>query len=218
MNTPRTGRFFHLIRALARSANTSYVPAVLSTDMLLKGYRNGVFPMAINDRGDIAWFSPDPRAVIPLDDCFHVPRSLQRTLRQKKFEISVDREFPRVIRACAKTHGDTWISREIVESYCLLHAEGYAHSIETWFDGELAGGLYGVHLGGAFFGESMFHRVTDASKVALVTLVERLRTRGFALLDTQWMTPHLERFGTTLVSKAEYRKRLEHALQLTPPF
>jgi len=191
---------------------------VLNTESLLKGYRNGIFPMAINARGDIAWFSPDPRAVIPLDERFHVPHSLRRTLKQKKFDVTFDREFPRVIRACAKTHGDTWISREIVESYCLLHAEGHAHSVETWIDGELTGGLYGVHVGGAFFGESMFHYVTDGSKVALVALVERLRPRGFALLDTQWMTPHLERFGTMLLSKQEYHKHLEVALKLAAEF
>ena len=196
----------------------TYVQGVLNTESLLKGYRNGIFPMAINARGDIAWFSPDPRAVIPLDERFHVPHSLRRTLKQKKFDVTFDREFPRVIRACAKTHGDTWISREIVESYCLLHAEGHAHSVETWVDGELTGGLYGVHVGGAFFGESMFHYVTDGSKVALVALVERLRSRGFALLDTQWMTPHLERFGTLLLSKREYHKRLETALKLAAEF
>lgn len=196
----------------------TYVGGVLSTESLLKGYRNGIFPMAINERGDIAWFSPDPRAVIPLDERFHIPHSLRRTLKQKKFDVTFDREFPRVIRACAKTHGGTWISRELIESYCLLHAEGHAHSVETWVDGELAGGLYGVHLAGAFFGESMFHFVTDGSKVALVALVERLRDRGFALLDTQWMTSHLERFGTMLLSKQEYRKRLDVALKLAAEF
>jgi leucyl/phenylalanyl-tRNA--protein transferase len=191
---------------------------VLSTELLLKGYRNGIFPMAINNRGDIAWFSPDPRAIIPLDDRFHVPRSLQRVLKQKKFDITCDRDFPAVIRACAKSHGDTWISREIVESYCLLHANGHAHSVEVWREGKLVGGLYGVHIGGVFFGESMFHRVTDASKVALVTLVDRLRSRGFALLDTQWMTPHLERFGTFVIPKQEYLEQLEPALTLPVEF
>lgn len=191
---------------------------MLSTELLLKGYRHGIFPMAINARGDIAWFSPDPRAVIPLDDRFHVPHSLRRTLKQNRFEITCDRDFPAVIRACAKSHGQTWISREIMESYCRLHAAGHAHSLETWVDGKLAGGLYGVHLGGAFFGESMFHHVTDASKVALVALVERLRSRSFVLLDTQWMTPHLERFGTLLLSKQEYHKRLDAALKLAAEF
>jgi len=186
----------------------------LTTELLLKGYSAGIFPMAINARGDIAWFSPDPRAIIPLDERFHVSKSLGRTVRQNKFEITMDRDFPGVIRACAKTHGDTWISREIVEAYSLLHADGHAHSIETWLDGQLAGGLYGVHVGGAFFGESMFHRATDASKVALVALVEHLRARGFALLDTQWMTPHLERFGTRLVSKDAYLQMLNDAVKM----
>jgi len=174
--------------------------------------------MAINNQGDIAWFSPDPRAIIPLDDRFHVPRSLQRVLKQKKFGITFDQGFPAVIRACSKSHGETWISREIVEGYCLLHAEGHAHSVEVWREGKLVGGLYGVHIGGAFFGESMFHRVTDACKVALVTLVERLRSRGFALLDTQWMTPHLERFGTFVIPKHEYLEQLEPALKLAVEF
>lgn len=186
----------------------------LTSDLLLKGYRTGIFPMAINLRGDLAWFSPDPRALIPLDSRFHVPKSLQRTLRQKKFEITLDRDFTGVIRACAKTHGDTWISKEIIEAYSRLHAEGRAHSVEARLDGKLVGGLYGVHVGGAFFGESMFHLATDASKVALVGLVEHLRARGFALLDTQWMTPHLERFGTTLVSKADYLRMLEDAVKM----
>ena len=186
----------------------------LTTELLLKGYCAGIFPMAINLRGDLAWFSPDPRALIPLDERFHVSKSLQRTLRQKKFEITLDQDFPAVIRACSKTHGDTWISRQIIEAYSLLHAEGHAHSVETRLDGELVGGLYGVHVGGAFFGESMFHLAIDASKVALVGLVEHLRARGFALLDTQWTTPHLERFGTTLVSKEAYLKILEAAVKM----
>lgn len=191
------------------------IPTVtLTTDILLKGYRSGIFPMAINLRGDLAWFAPDPRALIPLDERFHVSKSLQRTLRQKKFEITLDQDFPGVIRACSKTHGDTWISRQIIEAYSLLHAEGHAHSVETRLDGELVGGLYGVHVGGAFFGESMFHLATDASKVALVGLVEHLRARGFAMLDTQWTTPHLERFGTTLVSKEAYLKILEAAVKM----
>ena len=170
--------------------------------------------MAINLRGDIAWFSPDPRAVIPLDARFHISRSLGRTLRQKKFEVTFDEDFPAVLRACAKTHGDTWISREIMEAYSRLHAEGHAHSIETRIDGKLAGGLYGVHVGGAFFGESMFHFVTDASKVALAALVEHLRARRFALLDTQWMTSHLESFGTFLMSKQEYFAALDAAVAM----
>jgi leucyl/phenylalanyl-tRNA--protein transferase len=192
--------------------------SVLSAEILLKGYRAGIFPMAINKLGEIAWFSPDPRALIPLDERFHVSQTLQRTRKRRKFEVTFDRDFTAVIRACSDSHGETWISAEIIESYRRLHAEGHARSVEAWHAGKLAGGLYGVHIGGAFFGESMFYRVTDASKVALVALVERLRARSFALLDTQWMTPHLEHFGTFLVSKQEYLRRLEQALKLDRKF
>lgn len=185
---------------------------MLSTDQLLLAYRVGVFPMAINARGDLAWFSPDPRALIPLDERFHVPHGLRRTLRRGRFEVTFDQDFAGVIRGCAATHGETWISKEILEGYGRLHGEGHAHSVEARLDGRLAGGLYGVHIGGAFFGESMFHLEPDASKVALVALVERLRTRGFLLLDTQWLTPHLARFGTYLVPKSEYLRRLAQAV------
>lgn len=180
--------------------------------LILAGYAHGIFPMAVNDRGDIAWFSPDPRAIIPLDDRFHVPHGLQRALRKRRFEITVDQDFPAVIRACANSHGSTWISRQIIRSYCELHREGHAHSVEARLNGRLVGGLYGVHLGGAFFGESMFHHATDASKVALVALVERLRERGFTLLDTQWQTPHLARFGATEIPKSDYLRLLQAAL------
>lgn len=168
--------------------------------------------MAINDRGDLGWFSPDPRALIPLDDRFHVSHGLRRTLDKNRFEITVDEDFEAVIRSCSKCHGATWISPEILKSYCQLHHEGHAHSIETRLEGNLVGGLYGVHIGGAFFGESMFHRETDASKVALVALVERLRSQGFVLLDTQWMTPHLMQFGTFEIPKREYLKLLREAV------
>jgi leucyl/phenylalanyl-tRNA--protein transferase len=174
--------------------------------------------MAINERGDIAWFSPDPRAIIPLDERFHVSHSLRLKLRQNEFEITIDTDFEAVMRACAKSHGDTWISPEIIDSYCQLHREGYAHSIETRLKGKLVGGLYGVHIGGAFFGESMFYRVADASKVALVALVQRMRERGFALLDTQWMTAHLAQFGTYLIPKAEYLRLLENAIAMERAF
>ena len=170
--------------------------------------------MATDPRGDIAWFSPDPRALIPLDERFHVAHGLRRVLKKKKFEVTIDQEFAGVIRACSKTHGDTWISEEILEAYCQLHREGHAHSVEARLDGELAGGLYGVRIGGAFFGESMFHHAPEASKVALVALVERLRARGFALLDTQWMTPHLAQFGTFEVPRGEYLRLLAAALAL----
>src|SRR5437879_3882414 len=141
---------------------------MIPPELLLQSYRLGVFPMAMED-DSIGWFSPDPRAIIPLED-FHVPHALRRVQRKKIFEIKIDNDFSGVIRACAKRK-DTWINREIVESYERLHELGRAHSVEAWSKNKLAGGLYGVAIGGAFFGESMFHRVTDASKIALVALV-----------------------------------------------
>ncbi|HEY2434989.1 MAG TPA: leucyl/phenylalanyl-tRNA--protein transferase [Vicinamibacterales bacterium] len=179
---------------------------------LLNAYASGWFPMAATP-GDIRWYSPDPRGIIPLDT-FHVPSRLTRTLRSRGFEIRVDTAFRDVIEACAARRDDdgNWIDAEIVESYCALHDKGFAHSMETWRDGQLAGGLYGVALGGAFFGESMFHRVTDASKAALVALVEHLRRRGFVLLDTQWVTDHLVQFGAIEVPRRRYLRLLDEAL------
>jgi leucyl/phenylalanyl-tRNA---protein transferase len=172
--------------------------------------------------GEIRWFSPDPRGVIPLDT-FRVPQRLARVWRRGRFEISVNRAFGEVIEACAVIDRDpddpgTWITREIIESYGTLHTRGLAHSVEAWHDGRLAGGLYGVSLGGAFFGESMFHRETDASKIALIALVERLRARGYQLLDTQWSTPHLEQFGAMDIPRRDYLQRLESALRLSCDF
>ena len=184
---------------------------MLDPELLLAAYRRGIFPMAMGRRGQLGWFSPDPRALIPLDERFHISHGTKRALKKKTFEITVDTEFDAVIRACSSSHGETWISEEIVQSYCELHRQGHAHSVEARLSGKLAGGLYGVHIGGAFFGESMFHYETDASSIALVALVERLRARGFALLDTQWMTRHLARFGTFLVSKEEYLRLLAEA-------
>jgi leucyl/phenylalanyl-tRNA--protein transferase len=168
--------------------------------------------MADHGSGRIAWYRPDPRAVMPLD-AFHVPRSLRQTMRKGVFTVTVNRDFPGVIEACAERE-ETWISKEIVRAYTELHRFGLAHSVETWRHGRLAGGLYGVALGGAFFGESMFSRKTDASKVALVALVERLRERGFALLDTQFLTEHLARFGAVEIPRQEYERRLAAALAL----
>lgn len=175
--------------------------------------------MAMNARGTIGWFTPDPRAIIPLDDGFHIPHGLRRTLKKAPFEITFDRDFPAVIRECAaqRTEG-TWISPQIHKSYCQLHKLGHAHSVEVWADGKLAGGLYGVHIGAVFFGESMFHRATDASKVALVTLVERLRQRDFVLLDTQWQTEHLKQFGTREIPRSEYLQILERAVTFPVEF
>jgi leucyl/phenylalanyl-tRNA--protein transferase len=195
-----------------------YNPPVIEPEMLLTAYRKGIFPMAVDKRGRIGWFSPDPRAVIPLDDRFHIPHGLRRVWKQKKFEITTDTDFETVIRECGKRKEGTWISPGIIDSYCNLHRLGCAHSVETRLDGKLVGGLYGVAVGGAFFGESMFHRATDASKVALVVLVERLRVGGFVLLDTQWTTPHLQQFGTFEIPRHEYLWRLEHALKLECKF
>jgi leucyl/phenylalanyl-tRNA--protein transferase len=180
---------------------------MIPASLLLNAYRNAIFPMAM-EKGDISWFSPDPRAIIPIDDQFHVPHGLKRTLKKGVFEIRLNTCFTTVMRCCAE-RDETWINEEIVESYTELHRLGYAHSVEAWCDGKLAGGLYGVALGGAFFGESMFHEVTDASKVALFALVMRLRERGFSLLDTQWLTPHLRTFGAMEIPRRVYLKRLQ---------
>jgi len=188
---------------------------MIDPELLLQGYRLGVFPMAMED-GTIEWFSPDPRAILPLED-FHVPHVLRRLLRKKVFETKIDNRFLDVIEACA-ARKDTWINREIIESYTRLYELGYAHSVEAWTSGKLAGGLYGVAIGGAFFGESMFHRVTDASKVALVALAEHLRTRKFALLDTQWITPHLRQFGSIEISRNHYLRLLRRAIELPRKF
>jgi len=171
--------------------------------------------MAMRD-GSIEWFSPDPRAILPLDK-FHIPHGLRRVAAKKTFEIKTNQRFGEVIRACAKRR-DTWINDEIIESYESLHRLGYAHSIETWHAGKLAGGLYGVAIGGAFFGESMFHRKTDASKIALLALVEHLRAKKFALLDTQWVTPHLVQFGAIEIPRSQYVKLLKRAVDLQRTF
>ena len=189
---------------------------MLAIDLLVSAYASGWFPMAVGNAG-IRWFSPDPRGIIPLDT-FHVSRRLARVIKRGEFQIEIDRDFAGVIRACAeaeRTYDEpgTWIDDEIIESYTALHEAGYAHSVEAWKDGALAGGLYGVAIGGAFFGESMFHRVTDASKVALAALVERLRARGFTLLDTQWTTEHLEQFGAIEISRRRYLELLGEAIQ-----
>jgi len=207
--------------AVARtgSAAECRVVAVISVDLLVSAYASGWFPMAV-EPGEIRWYSPDPRGIIPLEG-FHASRRLSRLVRQGRFAIRVDRDFPAVIRACAARQDEegTWIDEEILESYCALHERGLAHSVETWQDDELVGGLYGVALGGAFFGESMFHHATDASKVALVALVERLRERGYVLLDTQWMTEHLTQLGGVEIPRRRYLRLLDAALKAEPaPF
>lgn len=172
--------------------------------------------MAASKRGPLSWFSPDPRTIIPLES-FNVPRSLSRVIRERHFEIRVNGAFDAVIHGCAD-RGDTWISREIIEATTELHRRGFAHSVESWQAEELAGGLYGVAIGGAFFGESMFSRTPNASKAALVALVERLRTRGFRLLDVQYSNPHLAQFGTAEISRENYLDLLARALALPAVF
>jgi leucyl/phenylalanyl-tRNA--protein transferase len=188
---------------------------IIPASLLLEAYCRGIFPMAMED-GEIAWFSPDPRGIIPLD-AFHIPHGLRRSLRKNEFEIRINTAFTEVIRACGE-RAETWISPEIVQSYLNLHELGYAHSVETWRGKQLVGGLYGVSVYGAFFGESMFHRETDASKVALVALVERLREREFRLLDTQYTTPHLRSFGAVEIPRTKYMRLLKQALALNCRF
>lgn len=182
----------------------------LTPEVVLYGYRIGVFPMADPEDDEIYWYSPDPRAVIPLD-AFHVPKNLEKLVARGRFEIASDHDFEGVIRACAERES-TWISEEVIRVYSALNKRGFAHSVECWMDGRLVGGLYGVAVGAAFFGESMFHRETDASKVALVHLVSRLRQGGYVLLDTQYSTRHLEQFGVTQIPRKEYERMLEEAV------
>jgi leucyl/phenylalanyl-tRNA--protein transferase len=185
----------------------------LTPEVLLYAYQVGVFPMADpRDRNAIYWFAPDPRAILPLD-AFHVSKNLDRLVRSGRFEVVSDRAFEAVMRACA-ARASTWISEEIIQVYTALHEQGAAHSVECWRDGRLVGGLYGVSIGGAFFGESMFHHARDASKVALVHLVRQLRRGGYVLLDTQYTTPHLEQFGVVEIRRADYERRLRRALRV----
>ncbi|NTW01824.1 MAG: leucyl/phenylalanyl-tRNA--protein transferase [Oscillochloris sp.] len=191
---------------------------MLTSDMLITAYSSGIFPMADED-GVIGWYEPNIRAVIPLDDGFHVPSRLARTIRNKRFEVRVDTAFEEVTRACAVPmpgRETTWISEEIVRAYGKLHRQGYAHSVECWHEERLVGGLYGVAISGLFAGESMFHTERDASKVALVYLVDRLRRGGFILLDSQYIVgPHMLQFGTVEIPRAEYHRRLRAALRVS---
>jgi leucyl/phenylalanyl-tRNA---protein transferase len=193
----------------------------LTPDILLRAYATGVFPMAESaEDPELLWVDPRHRGILPLDT-FHVPRRLRRVVRSGRFEIRVDSAFEAVIRACAEAtekRPNTWINDEIVRLYSGLSARGAAHSVECWKNGKLKGGLYGVSLGAAFFGESMFSRESDASKVALVHLVARLRVGGYRLLDTQFLTPHLAQFGGIEVSRREYRRLLAAALAYRASF
>jgi leucyl/phenylalanyl-tRNA--protein transferase len=193
----------------------------LTPALLLRAYAAGIFPMADDaDDPEVYWIDPEERGILPLD-AFHVPKRLRRTVRQAPFEIRCNSAFETVMRACAEPTPDrprTWINDSIVAVYTELHAMGFAHSVESWQEGVLVGGLYGIALNGAFFGESMFSRATDASKVALVHLVARLKLSGFELLDAQFLTDHLQRFGAVEISRAEYRRRLARALTVNAVF
>ncbi|HXQ49596.1 MAG TPA: leucyl/phenylalanyl-tRNA--protein transferase [Stellaceae bacterium] len=187
----------------------------LTPAVLLRAYAAGIFPMAdAADDPELFWVDPERRGVLPLER-FHLPRRLRRTLRGGGFEVACDRDFDAIILGCAEATPDrpkTWINGEIARLYAALHRQGFAHSVEVRHAGALVGGLYGVALGAAFFGESMFSRMTDASKVALAHLVARLRIGGFRLLDTQFVTSHLEQFGATEISRSAYHRRLDRAL------
>lgn len=195
---------------------TSDGKVILDPDFLVVAYRSGYFPMADSRTGSISWYSPDPRAIIPLDT-FRISRSLRRVVEKGVFDVRVDTSFAEVIRACSQ-RDDTWISDEIIFAYSALHERGLAHCVEAWRESDLVGGLYGVAIGGAFFGESMFSRVNNASKVALVHLVDRLKARGFMLLDTQFMNPHLKQFGACEISRTEYLSKLRSALDMDAEF
>ena len=194
---------------------------MITPDLLLKAYASGIFPMA-EERTDahLFWLDPDERGILPLDS-FHIPRSLAKLVRRDTFTVTVDRSFRAVVQSCAASaegRTSTWISHRVERLYTALHDLGHAHSVEVWRDDNLVGGLYGVSLGGAFFGESMFHKVRDASKVALVHLVARLITGGYRLLDTQFATDHLRRFGVVEIPRQDYQARLRDALDIDADF
>lgn len=185
-------------------------PQPLDPMVLINAYAQGIFPMA-DDEGNINWYSPDPRAILEHDN-LQVSRSLRAAIRKGIYEVRMDTAFELVMRWCAARE-ETWINGVFITTYSQLHYAGLAHSVEAWKDDELVGGLYGVSLGGAFMGESMFSRATDASKVCLVALVEHLKTRGYVLHDTQFLTPHLETLGVTEIPRKVYERRLREALR-----
>ncbi|MFT4548631.1 MAG: leucyl/phenylalanyl-tRNA--protein transferase [Verrucomicrobiales bacterium] len=187
----------------------------IDPDFLVNAYASGVFPMAMDD-GEIGWFAPDPRGIIPLDT-FHIPHGMKQVIENPPFEMRIDTDFEAVMRGCAD-RSETWINESIIATYVELHRRGCAHSIEAWEGDELVGGLYGVALGAAFFGESMFSRKSEASKLCLVHLVGRMRARGYTLLDTQWTNPHLDKFGAVEIPKSQYHRMLAEALDLDVSF
>jgi len=192
----------------------------LNEDWLLDAYGHGIFPWPMWENEPIAWWSPDPRAIIELD-ALRIPRRLQRTLRSGKFQATCDRDFEGVIAGCATSAGrtnNTWLTPSMIEAYTQMHAFGHAHSVEVWHEGQLAGGTYGIAIGGLFAAESMFYRVRDASKVALACLTAHLRGRGYTLFDVQQWTPHTGRFGAVEIPRLEYLRRLARALETPVTF
>lgn len=190
---------------------------MLTPEILIAAYCQGIFPMASDRAGEIDWFEPQKRGVLDFDN-LRISRSLAKVVESGQYTITIDRDFPAVINFCATLRDETWISHEIERAYNRLHLLGLAHSVEAWEGDYLAGGLYGVALGGAFFGESMFHRRRDASKAALVYLVRHLKSCGFLLLDTQYLTPHLESLGAVEIPREDYLRRLHQALALPDLF
>lgn len=187
-------------------------PELLDPSIVINAYAQGIFPMA-DPSGKIYWYAPDPRAILEHDN-LHISHSLRATLRRGVYEIRMDTAFEQVMQGCAERE-ETWINDVFIDTYTYFHHVGLAHSVEAWKDGQLVGGLYGIALGGAFMGESMFSRATDASKVCLVALVEHLKARGYVLHDTQFTTPHLETLGVTEIPRRVYERRLRAALQLS---
>ena len=196
--------------------NKESVP--FNEEVLLNAYCQGYFPMGEEETDEIRWYRPDPRAIFPLEE-FHISRSLARRMRKKDYEIRINSCFQRIMALCRSQHGEgIWITGKMIDMYSGLHARGFAHSLEVFRKDELAGGLYGVAIGGAFFGESMFHLETDCSKIALCELVFRMREKGMILLDTQFSTPHLERFGARTIPDSEYCALLRKAVSLPVSF
>lgn len=202
-----------------KAANQDGLVAIggdLTVERLVAAYQQGIFPWPVFDDDLTTWFSPDPRAILEFDN-LNVSRSLRKLLRRREFEILFDRDFDAVVKGCSEPapgRPTTWITAELAAAYSKMHRAGYAHSVEVWTQGRVVGGLYGVAIGGLFAGESMFTRVSNASKVALVHLVEHLRERGYALLDVQQSTPHMKRMGATMISRRDYLTRLKAALEL----
>ncbi len=192
----------------------------LSPALLLDAYRHGIFPWPSDEEGPLPWFSPDPRAILPLDG-FRISRRLRRTLRSRKFEVTSDQTFEAVLAGCAKgtgREGGTWITDEMQTAYAAMHRLEHTHCVETWHDGKLAGGIYGIAIGGLFSAESMFYRVRDASKVALAHLVRHLNQRGYTMLDIQQWTPHTGRLGAIEITRDDYLSRVATAIELPVTF